>query len=202
MDCFFINIVGWSAGIEGQLPGFVAISAFFIAILALKHSFDITQWPVIILAGSVVGAYLALLRFNFFPQQIQAGYSAKSLAGFFLSLLSILSGAKLATLLFILAVPFADAVFVILKRLFSGHSIFISDGQHFHHHLLELGWSRQQIAILYWSFSLLFGILSLVLNSWQKFLVLIILFSFLFLLIFQVSRHTSKKSNPPFHSQN
>jgi len=50
------NIVGWSGGVEGQLPGFVSVAALFIGLLALRFSADITQWPVIILAGAVAGA--------------------------------------------------------------------------------------------------------------------------------------------------
>jgi len=42
-----MNFVGWASGIEGQLPGFVSISAIFIGILGLKYSSDLTQWPVI-----------------------------------------------------------------------------------------------------------------------------------------------------------
>ena len=61
-----MNIVGWATGVDGQLPGFVAISAFFIGLLAIHYSTDITQWPVIILAGAVCGSYLGFLPFNFF----------------------------------------------------------------------------------------------------------------------------------------
>jgi UDP-GlcNAc:undecaprenyl-phosphate GlcNAc-1-phosphate transferase len=163
------NIVGWAAGVEGQLPGFAAISAVFIGILGLKYSADISQWPVIILAGAVAGAYLGFLPFNFAPQKIMPGYSGKSLAGFFLAVLSILSGAKLATLIFLLGIPMLDAVFVILRRLRHKKSIFHADGNHLHHRLLKLGWSRRQIAVFYWLISLLLGVISLFLNSQQKF---------------------------------
>ena len=163
------NTVGWAAGIEGQLPGFVSIAAIFIGILGLKFSTDTTQWPVIILAGAVAGSYLGFLPYNFFPQSIMPGYSGKSLAGFFLSLLSVLSGAKLATLIFLLGVPMIDAVLVIIRRLSQKKSIFLSDDSHFHHQLLKLGWSRSQIAVFYWTLTFLLGLLSLFLNSQQKF---------------------------------
>ena len=162
------NTVGWAAGIEGQLPGFVAIAAVFIGILGLRYSTDITQWPVIILAGAVAGSYLGFLPFNFFPQSIMPGYSGKSLAGFFLSLLSILSGAKLATLVFLLGIPMIDAVLVIARRLKHKRSIFISDNSHFHHQLLKLGWTRRQIAVSYWGVTFILGLISLGLNSQQK----------------------------------
>ncbi|MFA6518041.1 MAG: MraY family glycosyltransferase [Candidatus Shapirobacteria bacterium] len=177
-----MNIVGWSAGVEGQLPGFVSISAFFIGILGIKYAADITQWPVIILAGAVSGAYLGFLPFNFYPQSIMPGYSGKSLAGLFLSVLAILSGAKLATVIFLLGIPMLDATFVLTVRIFRYHSLFKPNNIHLHHYLLNRGWSRRKIALIYWTFSLVLGVIALTLNSQQKFYtfigIAIISFSF------------------------
>ena len=164
-----LNIVGWSSGVDGQLPGFVAISAFFISLLALKFSSDVTQWPVVILGMVVSGAYLGFLPYNFSPQKIMPGYSGKSLAGFFLAVLSILSGAKLATLFFLIGIPMLDAVVVIIGRLLKKQSPFSPSATHLHHLLLSHGWGRRRIAIFYWSLSLFMGIISLFLNSQQKF---------------------------------
>lgn len=163
-----MNIVGWATGVDGQLPGFVAISAFFIGLLAIHYSTDITQWPVIILAGAVCGSYLGFLPFNFFPQSIMPGYSGKSLAGFLLAVLAILSGAKLATLIFLLFIPMLDAIYTILRRIVNKKPIYLGDGKHFHHQLLKIGWSRRVIAIFYWLISLILGVISLFLNSQQK----------------------------------
>jgi UDP-GlcNAc:undecaprenyl-phosphate GlcNAc-1-phosphate transferase len=168
-----MNFVGWASGIEGQLPGFVSISAIFIGVLALRYSGDVTQWPVIILAFTVAGAYAGFLPHNFYPQKIMPGYSGKSLAGFLLAVLSILSGAKLATLIFLLGLPMLDAIFVLIYRLLHHKSPFVSDNNHLHHQLLKLGWGRRRIAIFYWSLSLILGFLSLLLNSQQKFYVFI-----------------------------
>lgn len=183
-----MNITGWAAGIEGQLPGFVSISAVFIGILGLRFSQDTTQWPVIILAGAVAGSYLGFLPFNFFPQSIMPGYSGKSLAGFFLAVLSILSGAKLATLLLLLGVPMIDAFFVLIRRFKNHRPLLLSDNRHLHHQLLKYGWTRPQIAVFYWLISLSLGFLSLFLNSQQKMYVFIGLF-FLFIgFILKISR--------------
>lgn len=163
-----MNIVGWATGVDGQLPGFVAISAFFIGLLAIHYSTDITQWPVIILAGAVCGSYLGFLPFNFFPQSIMPGYSGKSLAGFLLAVLAILSGAKLATLIFLLFIPMLDAIYTIVRRIINKKPIYLGDGKHFHHQLLKIGWSRRAIAVFYWLISLTLGVISLFLNSQQK----------------------------------
>jgi UDP-GlcNAc:undecaprenyl-phosphate GlcNAc-1-phosphate transferase len=184
-----MNIVGWATGVDGQLPGFTAISAFFIGLLGFKYSSDITQWPVIILSGAICGAYLGFLPFNFFPQTIMPGYSGKSLAGFFLAVLSILSGAKVATLIFLLAIPMIDAIYAIIRRLINHQPVYLGDGQHFHHQLLKSGWSRRSIALLYWSFSLILGIISLFLDSSQKFYVFIGFALIFFTVLIHFSRH-------------
>ncbi len=184
-----MNIVGWSTGVDGQLPGFTAISAFFIGILGFRYASDTTQWPVIILSGIICGAYLGFLPFNFFPQSIMPGYSGKSLAGFFLAVLSLLSGAKLATLIFLLGIPMLDAIYTIIRRLFNHKPIYLGDGQHFHHQLLKNGWSRRNISFFYWFISLILGVVSLFLNSSQK-AYFFIGFALLFFVIFiRFSRH-------------
>jgi len=185
-----MNIVGWATGVDGQLPGFTAISAFFMGVLAFKYAADITQWPVIILAASVCGAFLGFLPFNFFPQSVMPGYSGKSLAGFFLAILAILSGAKLATLIFLLGIPMLDAIYTIIRRLVQHRPIYIGDGQHLHHQLLKIGWSRRSISLLYWFFSLSLGLLSLFLNSTQKFYTFLSLALIFFAVVFSFSRRT------------
>lgn len=168
-----MNFVGWAAGVEGQLPGFVGISAIFIGILGLRYATDQAQWPVIILSFTVAGAYFGFLPHNFYPQKIMPGYSGKSLAGLLLALLSILSGAKLATLIFLLGIPLLDAIYVLFWRLIHKKSPFVSDNNHLHHQLLKRGWGRRRIAVFYWSLSFILGILSLFLNSQQKLYVFI-----------------------------
>lgn len=182
------NIVGWSTGVDGQLPGFTVISALFIGFLGMRFSGDISQWPVIILALALAGSYLGFLPYNIFPQSIMPGYSGKSLAGLLLAVLSILSGAKLATLILILGIPMIDAVFVIVKRLQNHKSIFKSDNNHLHHTLLEFGWTRSQIAFFYWGISLILGSISLFLNSSQKFYTFIGIFILLFFFSWKLSR--------------
>ena len=189
------NIVGWSAGVEGQMAGFVSISALFLGIVGLRYSSDTTQWPVIILAIIVSGSYAGFLPFNFYPQKIMPGYSGKSLAGFYLSIISILSGAKLATLMFLLAVPMIDAVFVIFRRLKDKKPIYLGDGQHLHHLLLKRGLSRPQIAIFYWLVSLILGCFSLLLSPLYKLLFLLVFFFLFLVFILQLSDSIQPRPN-------
>lgn len=164
-----MTIVNWSKGVDGQMPGFVSIASLVIAALSLRFASDPAQSYVTILALIVSGAFLGFLLWNMYPQKIMAGYGAGSLAGFFLAVLSILSGAKLATAFLVLAIPTIDAVFVITRRLLRGKSPLWGDRGHLHHRLLDLGWGKRRVAAFYWLSTAILGLAALQLNSQQKF---------------------------------
>ncbi len=185
---FFIlwnmNIINWAKGVDGQLPGFVSVSCLFIAILASRFADAPTQFNVTNLGMIVSGAFAGLLIWNFYPQKIMPGYGAGSLAGYFLSILAILSGAKVAATLMVLAIPTADGIFTILRRVLAGKSPFWGDRGHLHHKLMDYyGWGKRRIAVFYILTSALMGILSLYLNTTGKIIVtslaVLIVFTFL-----------------------
>ncbi len=164
-----MNMVNWSKGVDGQLPGFVGITAFFLAILSQRFvAHDIHAKSVMELALTVSGAFLGFLPYNFYPQKIMPGYGGGAMAGFLLGILSILSFGKVGTAILILAIPTIDALYTILRRLKHRSSPFKADWGHFHHRLLEIGWGKRRIAVFYWSISFLLGISSLFLNGVEK----------------------------------
>lgn len=163
------NIIGWSGGVDGQLPGFVAISALVIGLLSLRFAaLDPKQIQVTYLSFITGGAFLGFLPWNVYPQKIMPGYGGKTLAGFMLAVLSILTFSKLGTALLVLIIPMTDAVFMLLKRIFSKKSPVLATNDHLHHHLLTLGWSKKKVAVFYWLISLITGLIALSLNAKQK----------------------------------
>lgn len=170
-----MNFVNWSKGLDGQLPGIVVVAAVVIGLLSLRFVDDVTQWPVIALAFILAGAYLGFLFFNFYPQKIMPGYGGGALAGYFLAVLSILSGAKVATAILVLGVPLLDAVYSVIRRVLQGKSPVWGDRGHLHHKLMDLGWGKRRIAVFYWLVSLILGIMALSLNSEQKLYTIVML---------------------------
>lgn len=165
------NVINWSKGVDGQLPGFVAITAFFLGLLSQRFTaHDISIQNVITLSFIVAGSYLGFLPHNFYPQKIMPGYGGGALAGLLLGILSILSFGKLGTSLLILSVPLTDAVFTIFRRIKNKQSPFRADWGHFHHRLLDIGWGKKRIAVFYWLVSFILGISSLFLKGIEKFL--------------------------------
>jgi UDP-GlcNAc:undecaprenyl-phosphate GlcNAc-1-phosphate transferase len=166
---FLMNMINMGAkGVDGQLSGVVVIAALTIALLSLKFSADITQWPVIILAAITAGAYLGFLPWHIFPQKIMPGYGGSTLAGYLLGVLSILATAKVGVLLVVLGVPLIDTGYVIVKRILSGRSPVWGDRGHLHHRLLDAGLSKSQVAIFYWGVTGMLGIIALNLNTGAK----------------------------------
>ncbi|MDO8452032.1 MAG: MraY family glycosyltransferase [bacterium] len=171
-----INIVGWSAGVDGQMPGFAAICAFVLGMLSLRFSInDPSQLQVTILAFIIAGSFLGFIPWNFYPQKIMPGYGGKTLTGFLLALLGILSYGKFGTALLVLGIPTADAIYTLLRRIGQGKSPVWADRGHLHHHLLDLGWGKRRIALFYWGVSAILGALALTVTSQQKVFTLLLI---------------------------
>lgn len=170
-----MNIVGWSAGVDGQMPGFVGISAYILGLLSLRFiGQDASQATVTILAFMIAGAFLGFLPWNFFPQKIMPGYGGKTLAGFLLGVLGILSYAKFGTALLVLGIPTIDALYTLLRRLGSGKSPVWADRGHLHHRLLDLGWGKRRVALFYWVVSAILGAIALSVTSREKIFALML----------------------------
>lgn len=181
-----MNMLNWSKGVDGQMPGIAAIAAIVIGIASLRFveteqvNFVISQLSFI-----VAGASLGFLFFNFYPAKIFPGYSA-TILGYFIGILSITSGVKLATAVLVMGVPSIDAIITIIRRLVSKRSPFWHDRGHLHHLLLNYGLGHRSISIFYWLMSLLLGIVALSVSSRGKLfaiiLVAVVVAGFVFML--------------------
>lgn len=189
-----MNITNWSKGVDGQLPGVVVIAAIFIGILSLRLTQTIELSTM--LSFMTAGSFLGFLFWNFYPQKIMPGYGGGALAGYLLAVLSMMAGAKIATLFMVLALPIADATFTIARRLIAGKSIFLGDRGHLHHKLLDkLGWGRRRIALFYWLVTLMMGVLALILPTWGKIItfLLVCILVFWFLIAIKIKSLTKTR---------
>ncbi|KKQ74747.1 MAG: Undecaprenyl-phosphate N-acetylglucosaminyl 1-phosphate transferase [Candidatus Woesebacteria bacterium GW2011_GWB1_38_5b] len=170
-----MNMLNWSKGVDGQMPGIVAIAAIFIGILSLRFglSEELTKSTAtlsFIIAGSAIG----FLFYNFHPAKIFPGYGATAIY-LLLAVASILSSAKLATAILVLGVPLIDGAFTIARRILTGNSPFWHDKKHLHHLLLSMGFKQRGIALFYWVISAIFGLISLFLSSKGKLFTIVML---------------------------
>ena len=170
-----MNMLNWSKGVDGQMPGVVAISGIIIGLLSLRfEALDAQTLLAANLSFIIAGSALGFLIYNFHPAKIFPGYGATSIY-LLLAVVSILSSAKLATAILVMGVPLADGVFTIIRRVATGHSPVRHDKKHFHHLLLEMGFGQRRIALFYWVISAILGAVALQLQSINKFFALVML---------------------------
>lgn len=171
------QVINWSKGVDGQMPGIITVAAIVLGLLSLKlywHG-DINQLQVAKLSFIVSGCALGFLILNWSPAKIIPGFSTSTILAFMIAVLAILSGAKVATALLVLAVPAADFVYTLIRRLAAGKSPVWGDRGHLHHRLLDIGWKVWQISLFYILGSVILGVIALSVSTASKaFVVLIV----------------------------
>src|SRR3989344_4555772 len=165
-----MNMINWSKGVDGQMPGITTVASLILGLLSLKLTLsgDPTQAKVAILAFITTGASLGLLLFNWHPARIFPGFSGSTIFGLLIATLAILSGAKLATAGLVLLIPATDFIYTIIRRVLSGKSPVWGDRGHLHHKLLDQGFSHQQITLFYMLGSAMLGAAAIALESRGK----------------------------------
>lgn len=165
-----MNMINWSKGVDGQMPGIVTVAAVILGLLSLKLAMfeDPSQLNIAKLAFITAGSSLGLLIFNWYPAKIFPGFSGSTILGFMIAVLAILSGAKLATAGLVLLIPATDFIYTFLRRILQGKSPVWGDRGHLHHRLLEIGLSHRQISLFYIFGSVILGAIALGLSSSGK----------------------------------
>lgn len=170
-----MNLLSWSNGVDGQFSGIVFITCLVLSLLSLRFvAYEPAQGQTALLAAIAGGAALGLLPATWHPAKIFWGFGATA-CGLIIAALSILSGAKVATAVLVLLVPLLDAVVAIVRRVLRGQSPVWGDRGHFHHHLLDRGFTQRQVAVFYWVLTGVCGILALGTAGKSKALMLLTL---------------------------
>ena len=165
-----MNMINWSKGVDGQMPGIVTVSALILGFLSLKLSLsnDPAQINVAKLSFITAASAFGLLIFNWHPAKIFPGFSGSTILGFMIAVLAILSGGKLATAGLVLLIPATDFAYTFLRRILQGRSPVWGDRGRLHHKLLEKGFSHERIALFYILGSVILGAAALNLSSTGK----------------------------------
>lgn len=153
-----MNVVNFTDGVDGLAAGVCTIAAVTFALIALS----LDRIDAGILAAATAGAAVGFLRHNFHPASVFMGDSGSNLLGLLLACVAIQGVLKTAAVvalffpLVILAVPAADATFVVAKRIKYRRPVYSADRWHFHHRFANIGFSqRRTVLYLYaWTISL------------------------------------------------
>lgn len=154
---FVINVVNFSDGVDGLAAGVCAISAVAFSIIA----FDLGRGSAAVLAAIIAGAAAGFLVFNFHPAKVFMGDAGSNLLGLLLACVAVEGAVKTQVVLalvfplLVLAVPFLDTTFVVLKRLKYGRPVYVADQSHFHHRMNRIGFSQRKTVLYLYAWTTL-----------------------------------------------
>jgi UDP-GlcNAc:undecaprenyl-phosphate/decaprenyl-phosphate GlcNAc-1-phosphate transferase len=154
-----MNVVNLSDGVDGLAAGVCAISAIAFSIIA----FDLERNHAAVFAALTAGAALGFLIHNFHPASVYMGDCGSNLLGLLLGCVAVEGAVKtqaVLALLFplvVLAVPFLDTTFVVLKRVKYRRPIYRADANHFHHRMSRLGFSQRRTVLYLYAWTILLG---------------------------------------------
>jgi UDP-GlcNAc:undecaprenyl-phosphate GlcNAc-1-phosphate transferase len=161
-----MNIVNFSDGVDGLAAGVCMIIAAALAVIA----FDLGQTQAGGLAALTAGAALGFLLHNFPPASSFMGDCGSNLLGLLMGVLTVEGTVKtpvvvsFAMPLILLAVPFLDTTFVVLKRLKYHQPVYRPDSEHFHHRLARIGFGPRRTVFYFYGWTLMLAGLALALR--------------------------------------
>jgi UDP-GlcNAc:undecaprenyl-phosphate GlcNAc-1-phosphate transferase len=159
-----MNTVNWLDGLDGLAVGVVAIACLVLfgnAIFRLEPA----QHSVAVLPVALLGAALGFLPFNFSPARVFLGSCGAYFLGFALGALSIIGGAKMASILLVMGLPLLDLAWQVVNRISRGRNPVEGDRGHLHFRLADMGISQRVVVMGYYLFSAAFGGLALAIPS-------------------------------------
>src|SRR5436190_3467223 len=159
-----VNAVNMMDGLDG-LGGSVAFIAFaWYAAVAHGTGLELQFKTALIFCGAIAGFLLFNLRFPWQPRaRVFLGDAGSLMIGFALGWFAIDltqgTGRTFAPIaaLWVLLLPLADCVSLMVRRLRAGKSPFVADSRHIHHYLLARGFTHGQTLATLAGLSLLFG---------------------------------------------
>ena len=161
-----MNVVNFSDGIDGLAAGVCAIAAAAFVVIA----FDLERANAAVLAAIIAGAALGFLVHNFHPATVFMGDCGSNLLGLLLACVAVEGTVKtqavlaLVLPLIVLAVPFLDTTFVVLKRLKYRRPVYQADREHFHHRMDRIGFSTRRTVMYLYAWTLMLAGLALALR--------------------------------------
>ena len=160
----FINCMNLIDGLDGLATG---ISSIFFLTVGSIAIFKSSQGLDFILCFIMLGSCLGFLKYNAYPAQIFLGDTGSMFLGFIISIIALL-GFKNVTMtsviipFAIIAIPFLDTIFAIIRRYLKNESITKPDKFHIHHQLLNMKFSHKKTVVIICFIDALFAFNSIV----------------------------------------
>ncbi len=158
------NSVNMMDGLDGLAGSVSLVALVWYALVAAQSGLEFQSVAAFVLCGAIAGFLVFNLRF---PWQKQAraflGDAGSLMLGFALGWYAIdvtqgpgRSFPPIAAL-WVLLLPLADCVSLMVRRLRAGRSPFVADRRHIHHYLLARGFTPSQVVAILVGISVLLG---------------------------------------------
>jgi UDP-GlcNAc:undecaprenyl-phosphate GlcNAc-1-phosphate transferase len=158
-----MNTINFLDGASGLVAGVTAILSAVLAIHMIWRA-EPPQLSVALLPLALLGTALGFLPFNFSPARIFMGSSGSYFLGFAIAALGIIGGARLATVLMVVALPVVEVGWLMFTRWRSGQPVGQGGRDHLHFRLLDMGITERTLVVGYWLFCAALGILTLAID--------------------------------------
>lgn len=174
------NAVNFIDGLDGLAAGVSAISTAALTVIALM----VAETNVAVILSALFGACLGFLPYNMNPAKIFMGDTGATFLGFMLATLSVTGLFKMYAIIsfavpfLILGVPIFDICFAFLRRVAKGQSPMTADRGHFHHRLIDMGFSQKQSVAIAYMLTAILGLAAVLLTSSGELKALILLGAF------------------------
>ena len=174
------NAINLIDGLDGLACGISTISAISIMLFAVLEV-DAEFSYVILWVAILLGACLGFMPYNRHPASIFMGDTGALFLGYTLAVVSIQgvfkfnAVASFWTPFLIFGIPLLDTFTSTIRRIIKGHSPFQADRGHFHHKLIDLGFSQKQAVNILYAISALFGISAVLFTKENKAVAFIII---------------------------
>src|SRR5450432_188609 len=161
-----INAMNLIDGLDGLAGGVALVAVLTTFLISLQRGHPL----MVLLSGSLAGAILGFLFYNFNPATIFMGDTGSMFLGFVLATSAIQTNQKSSTAVAVLipgialGLPIIDTLLAMGRRALRGRPMFQADKEHIHHRLLAIGLSHRQAVLFLYGLCVVFGALALMLT--------------------------------------
>lgn len=154
-------------GLDGLAAGVSGISSITMLIIAIVVS-DVN---VAIIMAALAGSCVGFLPYNRNPAKIFMGDTGALLLGYVLATVSIIGLFKFYAVIsfvipfLVVGLPLFDTAFAFLRRILSGRNPMSPDRGHFHHRLIDMGFSQKQAVAIAYAISGILGLCAVVITT-------------------------------------
>jgi UDP-GlcNAc:undecaprenyl-phosphate GlcNAc-1-phosphate transferase len=162
------NSINFFDNVDGGASGTIAISSFFLFLLAFQGG----QFSIAALSIVLAGATLGFLLWNRPPARIYMGDAGALFLGLLIATLSlrfdpnpIFLSASFSIPILLLAIPILDTSVAVTSRLRRGISPFQGGQDHLSHRLMRSGLNKRQAVLSLWLMSIFFCCIAVGISS-------------------------------------